>query len=55
MAGGELEQIQLPLRHASIETTERYLGNQQDPRPGHQERPDEISGRVSLSDLGTRY
>jgi len=29
-AGGELEQIQMLLRHQSVQTTERYLGTKQD-------------------------
>jgi site-specific recombinase XerD len=29
-AGGELEQIQFLLGHASVQTTERYIGSKQD-------------------------
>lgn len=29
-AGGDIEQFKFLLRHASIQTTERYLGSQQD-------------------------
>jgi integrase len=29
-AGGELEQIQMPLGHSSVQTTERYIGTKQD-------------------------
>jgi site-specific recombinase XerD len=29
-AGGELEQMQLLLGHASVQTNERYLGTKQD-------------------------
>ena len=29
-AGGELEQIQMLFGHASVQTTERYLGTRQD-------------------------
>ena len=29
-AGGELEQIQMLLGHACVQTTERYLGTKQD-------------------------
>ena len=30
LSGGALEQIQFLLRHASVQTTERYLGEKQD-------------------------
>jgi len=32
LAGGELEQIQFLLGHTSVETTERYLGSEDQPR-----------------------
>ena len=41
-AGGELEQLQLLLGHASVQTTERYLGTEQDHAPN-----DAIKLRVS--------
>jgi integrase len=48
-AGGELEQIQLLLGHASVQTTERYLGIKQDlvhaPNDG-------IKLRVAVQPLG---
>jgi len=38
VAGGELEQIQLLLGHASVQTTERYLGTKQDLVRAHRYR-----------------
>jgi hypothetical protein len=49
-AGGELEQIQILLGHASVQTTERYLGTKQDlvhaPNDG-------IRFRVAVHDPGS--
>jgi integrase len=52
-AGGELEQIQLLLGHASVQTTERYLGTKQDLIHAA-ERRNQTEDRLTVLASGTR-